>query len=255
MWPVERNEAEGTRGGCELGQRKPRVRSLACVVGRCVGFKGFVFFAALVALVPISLCGDAARVHTHTPGAAKGLPKREVSHVDLNAERVPPSLQQQQPHPHSEHRSMPMGAPRREVSHADIVADTPAPKLELRSGSADGTAALHSEKISGMVCDTQEDEHWQSQIVYSGEVLGVGSFSVVHAARNISSGQNMAVKIVRIPVGNDIFVKRLTREVKILRDIDHPNIVQLAKVLFIFLFILVPHPSIMKPYYYAILLL
>jgi hypothetical protein len=141
------------------------------------------------------------------------------------------------------------------VSHADIVADTPAPKLELRSGSVDGTEALHSEKISGMVCDTQEDEHWQSQIVYSGEVLGVGSFSVVHAARNISSGQNMAVKIVRIPVGNDIFVKRLTREVKILRDIDHPNIVQLAKVLLIFLFILVPHPSTMKPYYYAILLL
>jgi len=104
-----------------------------------------------------------------------------------------------------------------------------APKLELRSGSEDGIEMLNEGDHD---CVTEEEANeWQSQIVYSGEVLGVGSFSVVHAARNISSGQQLAVKIVRIPADNAIFIKRLTREVKILRDIEHPNIVQLAKVL------------------------
>jgi hypothetical protein len=35
---------------------------------------------------------------------------------------------------------------------------------------------------------------------------------------------------VRIPPDNAIFVKRLTREVQILREIHHPNIVHLHKV-------------------------
>ena len=85
-----------------------------------------VFCAALVALVPITVCGDAAstRVATTPHGERKAGPggiRREVSHVDLNAERVPvtPSA------PHA-------GIPKREVSHADIYAA--APKLELRQG-------------------------------------------------------------------------------------------------------------------------
>ena len=45
-----------------------------------------------------------------------------------------------------------------------------------------------------------------------------------------NAGQQLAVKIVRIPADNEIFIKRLTREVKILREIDHQNIVHLHKV-------------------------
>ena len=199
-------------------------------VGGCIGLKGLVFCAALVALVPITVCGDAAstRVATTPHGERKAGPggiRREVSHVDLNAERVPvtPSA------PHA-------GIPKREVSHADIYAA--APKLELRQGGDAGLKATDTARESheggggqgGESCEG-DDVEWQAQIVYSGEVLGVGSFSVVHAARNISSGQQLAVKIVRIPADNAIFIKRLTREVKILREIDHPNIVKLTKVL------------------------
>ena len=201
-----------------------------CAVGGCIGLKGLVFCAALVALVPITVCGDAAstRVATTPHGERKAGPggiRREVSHVDLNAERVPvtPSA------PHA-------GIPKREVSHADIYAA--APKLELRQGGDAGLKATDTARESheggggqgGESCEG-DDVEWQAQIVYSGEVLGVGSFSVVHAARNISSGQQLAVKIVRIPADNAIFIKRLTREVKILREIDHPNIVKLTKVL------------------------
>lgn len=184
---------------------------------RCVGLKGLVFCAALVVLVPISVCGDAASARVANPGGDRkvaGGIRREVSHVDLTAERVLPA---------ETPRSLPIGAPRREMSHADI--NDSKPKLELRSGGGQ-----HWEGGDGHE-DCQDDVDWQSQIVYSGEVLGVGSFSVVHAARNISSGQQLAVKIVRIPADNEIFIKRLTREVKILREIDHQNIVHLHKVL------------------------
>ena len=197
-------------------------------VGNSVGLKMLVFCAALVALVPISVCGDAASTVANPRGDRKvaGGIRREVSHVDLNAERVAPHAE------HTKSSALPMGAPRREVSHADMRTDIAAPKLELRSGSEDGLE--HGTGGDGRVSsggEGDEDIDWQSQIVYSGEVLGVGSFSVVHAARNISSGAQLAVKIVRIPADNAIFIKRLTREVKILREIDHPNIVQLSKVL------------------------
>jgi len=185
-----------------------------------------VFCAALVTLVPISVCGDAASPRVANPGAerkvAMGI-RREVSNVDLTTCRTPPT-----------ETRMSMGAPRREVSHVDMTAmkqGAPAPKLELRCGSEDGTVSSPNEGEQDYVADEEDEIEWRSQIVYSGEVLGVGSFSVVHAARNISSGQQLAVKIVRIPADNAIFIKRLTREVKILREIEHPNIVQLAKVL------------------------
>ena len=97
-------------------------------------------------------------------------------------------------------------------------------------GHGYGTRVARGGGQGGESCEG-DDIEWQAQIVYSGEGLGVGSFSVVHAARNISSGQQLAVKIVRIPADNAIFIKRLTREVKILREIDHPNIVKLTKVL------------------------
>jgi hypothetical protein len=184
--------------------------------------KGLVFCAALVALVPISVCGDAVSTRVANPGAERkaGPPggiRREVSHVDLNA----------QPRPHDTKMS---SMPKREVSHIDINDSIMAPKLELRQGSRDSQDGAPNHDGQGPVKEA-EDTEWQSQIVYSGEVLGVGSFSVVHAARNISSGQQLAVKIVRIPSDNEIFIKRLTREVKILREIDHPNIVKLTKVL------------------------
>ena len=185
--------------------------------------KGLVFFAALVALVPITVCGDAAsstRAASHAK-VAGGI-RREVSHVDMHEASGTPVQ-----HRHG------MTVPRREVSHADMN-DAKASKLELRSGSSGGVGSSKSSRDgqSRVGGETENDDtEWQSQIVYSGEVLGVGSFSVVHAARNVSSGQPLAVKIVRIPPDNAIFIKRLTREVKILREIDHPNIVPLVKVL------------------------
>jgi hypothetical protein len=44
------------------------VQALARMLERSVRFTGLVFWAALVALVPISVCGDAASARVATPG-------------------------------------------------------------------------------------------------------------------------------------------------------------------------------------------
>jgi len=62
-------------------------------------------------------------------------------------------------------------------------------------------------------------------------VLGVGGFSVVHAAKDVELGLQYAVKVVNIPPDNACFVRRLIREVRLLQELQHPNIVKLHKVL------------------------
>jgi len=78
--------------------------------------------------------------------------------------------------------------------------------------------------------DKPEQHGWVSEVGEVGEVLGVGSFSVVHAAKNVKTGQPLAVKMVKIPKDNEIFLRRLKREVKILKGLEHPNIVRLVNV-------------------------
>jgi len=88
-------------------------------------------------------------------------------------------------------------------------------------------------KIDGIVAGqvSSEEEEWKSRIVYTGEVLGVGGFSVVHGAKDTMTGREYAVKVVNIPPDNACFVRRLIREVGLLKELDHPNIVKLHKCL------------------------
>lgn len=81
--------------------------------------------------------------------------------------------------------------------------------------------------------------HWQK-----GELLGSGSFGKVYAALNLETGEQLAVKQVRLGENNtsERQVEALEREVQLLRNLeDHPNIVKYlgtqrtAKKLFIFL--------------------
>ncbi|BFZ63659.1 Protein kinase protein rad53 [Saitoella coloradoensis] len=61
-----------------------------------------------------------------------------------------------------------------------------------------------------------------------GEVLGKGSFATVHRALSRSTGQSVAVKVIRkkkfaaLPQANVLF----RREVEILRQLEHPNVVE-----------------------------
>ncbi|SCW02554.1 LAFE_0F09010g1_1 [Lachancea fermentati] len=61
-----------------------------------------------------------------------------------------------------------------------------------------------------------------------GRTLGAGSFGVVRQARKISTGENVAVKILlkKALKGKDVQLQMLYDELSILQRLDHPNIVR-----------------------------
>eukprot|EP00290_Baffinella_frigidus_P006077 CAMPEP_0180131612 /NCGR_PEP_ID=MMETSP0986-20121125/8518_1 /TAXON_ID=697907 /ORGANISM="non described non described, Strain CCMP2293" /LENGTH=452 /DNA_ID=CAMNT_0022071511 /DNA_START=245 /DNA_END=1603 /DNA_ORIENTATION=- len=138
--------------------------------------------------------------------------------------------------------------PMREVSTADLRSKTKTPldRVPMRETSnVDMNAHTHEEypmtrgegsnphKVLRASEDTNAEDverKWLDEIGDVGEVVGVGSFSVVHAAQNLTSGQLLAIKMVKVPDDNEIFVKRLRREITILRGVDHPGIIKLLHV-------------------------
>jgi len=139
--------------------------------------------------------------------------------------------------------SFSIAPPRRETSQADLSSlATPAPAQQTLHIERDAETAAAEEELKQVVLKSphglvlgqvspEEEDIWRSRIVYTGEVLGVGGFSVVHAAKDVELGLQYAVKVVNIPKDNACFVRRLTREVRLLEELDHPNIVKLHKVL------------------------
>lgn len=65
-----------------------------------------------------------------------------------------------------------------------------------------------------------------------GKLLGVGTFAKVYHARNIQSGEHVAIKVLdkeKILKGG--LIGHIKREISILRRVRHPNIVQLFEVM------------------------
>ena len=137
--------------------------------------------------------------------------------------------------------SMSLAPPRRETSQADLrqlssLAVQPgAPILrDADTAAAEQDLRMEVKRSHGLVvgeATSEEVRSWEERVMYTGEVLGVGGFSVVHAAKDEVKGTKYAVKVVKLPSKNACFVRRLIREVRILQELDHPNIVQLHKVI------------------------
>ena len=59
--------------------------------------------------------------------------------------------------------------------------------------------------------------------------LGAGAMGAVYRARNVQTGQRVAIKIVAPGLAaNKTAMKRFTRESAILKQLKHPNIVSLV---------------------------
>ncbi|KAK8556538.1 hypothetical protein V6N12_002937 [Hibiscus sabdariffa] len=65
-----------------------------------------------------------------------------------------------------------------------------------------------------------------------GKLLGCGAFAKVYHARNVRTGQSVAIKAVsKQKVLKGGFVEHVKREIAIMRRLRHPNIVKLIEVL------------------------
>ncbi|KAF2089839.1 MAP kinase-like protein [Saccharata proteae CBS 121410] len=77
-----------------------------------------------------------------------------------------------------------------------------------------------------------ETDSWENVKYMKGALIGQGSFGSVYLALHAVTGELMAVKQVALPTGGVIEPKKLNmldalkREIGLLRDLKHPNIVQ-----------------------------
>ncbi|KAF6176914.1 hypothetical protein GIB67_030597 [Kingdonia uniflora] len=65
-----------------------------------------------------------------------------------------------------------------------------------------------------------------------GQMLGQGTFAKVYHARNLVSGQSVAIKVIDkekvLKVG---MIDHIKREISVMRLVKHPNVVQLYEVM------------------------
>ena len=65
-----------------------------------------------------------------------------------------------------------------------------------------------------------------------GRLLGCGAFAKVYHARNVSTGQSVAIKIInKKKIAGTSLMSNIKREISIMRKLNHPNIVKLYEVL------------------------
>ncbi|MEM8911518.1 MAG: protein kinase [Planctomycetota bacterium] len=55
-------------------------------------------------------------------------------------------------------------------------------------------------------------------------VIGKGAFATVWRARHVASGRPAAVKIIRADLATDLVFDRFTREIQVMREMNHPGI-------------------------------
>jgi 5'-AMP-activated protein kinase catalytic alpha subunit len=65
-----------------------------------------------------------------------------------------------------------------------------------------------------------------------GKAIGEGTFGKVKLGTHILTGEKVAVKILeKSKITEDADVERVSREIKILKMIRHPNIIQLYEII------------------------
>lgn len=64
------------------------------------------------------------------------------------------------------------------------------------------------------------------------EKLGEGTYGVVYKAINTLTGETVAIKKIRLEKEDDGVPSTAIREISLLKNLKHPNIVELKEVLF-----------------------
>lgn len=64
------------------------------------------------------------------------------------------------------------------------------------------------------------------------EKLGEGTYGVVYKAENLKTHEIVAIKMIKLEKEDDGVPSTAIREISLLKNLNHPNVVELKEVLF-----------------------
>ena len=64
------------------------------------------------------------------------------------------------------------------------------------------------------------------------EKLGEGTYGIVYKAQNLQTGEIVAIKMIKLEKEDDGVPSTAIREISLLKNLKHPNVVELKEVLF-----------------------
>jgi len=94
-----------------------------------------------------------------------------------------------------------------------------------RSAHKRESGKVHSSRTSG----SEDSQHVGKYKLL--KTIGKGNFAKVKLARHLPTGREVAVKVIDKTQMNQTSIQKLNREMKIMKRLDHPNIVRLYEVI------------------------
>ncbi len=64
------------------------------------------------------------------------------------------------------------------------------------------------------------------------EKLGGGTYGIVYKAQNLQTGEIVAIKMIKLEKEDDGVPSTAIREISLLKNLKHPNVVEMKEVLF-----------------------
>ncbi|WKY09389.1 hypothetical protein Q1695_002057 [Nippostrongylus brasiliensis] len=137
-------------------------------------------------------------------------------------------------------QQVPSAAPTSQASrHSTTTTQPPHSSSSSRShhsGTGSSQHASHLRPSAGMGSSSRSGGRRQPDDPHVGKykllkTIGKGNFAKVKLAKHTITGQEVAIKIIDKTALNPSSLQKLFREVKIMKQLDHPNIVKLYQVM------------------------
>ncbi|KAI5633820.1 protein kinase domain-containing protein [Phthorimaea operculella] len=155
----------------------------------------------------------AANGPSRTTATRKRKPKVEEVNITLTPQDVEaPGQSRQEP---------PTGS-------LDVVSSAPHRSASESSAGTGGTTGGGSTRVSSRSRTSEEPHIGKYKLL---KTIGKGNFAKVKLAKHVPTGKEVAIKIIDKTQLNPGSLQKLFREVRIMKMLDHPNIVKLFQVI------------------------
>ena len=114
-------------------------------------------------------------------------------------------------------------------------------QLKVSSISEDNTETGYCDRLSNSDCESEDPEHPSERVSKlkwkRGQAIGEGTFGRVFKGLNERTGELLALKQICLADGSETEVEELCREIRVMRNLNHGNIVRFVMVDFVQIFL------------------